>query len=121
MSHGSNANLYFDVVPLAPSLGAEIRGVDLRSDIPPVLVHALKAAWEKYGVLLFRGQTIDDDAQVRFARRFGLLERFGPPVQAGHRPAEVFRAANTDEDGRLLPPRPSADAPSQAQLALACG
>jgi alpha-ketoglutarate-dependent taurine dioxygenase len=99
-----NVNPWFEIVPFASSLGAEIRGIDLNSEIPPVLIRALKAAWVEYGVLLFRNQTIDDETQVRFARQFGLLQRFLPVQHVDQRPVEVFRAANTYDDGRLLPP-----------------
>src|SRR4051794_4244369 len=40
-----STNVPFEVVPLAPALGAEIRGVDLNSEIATRQLGALKAAW----------------------------------------------------------------------------
>jgi taurine dioxygenase len=67
------AILDIEVVPLSPALGAEIRGVDLTRPLSPAAVAAIKAAWAKYLVLVFRGTSIAQDEQLRFAANFGEL------------------------------------------------
>jgi taurine dioxygenase len=61
------------VTPLSSACGAEIEGVDLSRDLAPETVAAIKAAWAKHLVLVFRGQTITQEQQLRFAAHFGEL------------------------------------------------
>jgi taurine dioxygenase len=63
-----------DIRPLAPVLGAEIRGIDLKGKLDDKTVKEIKDAWLKYHVLLFRGQTIDADDQRRFVGYFGEVQ-----------------------------------------------
>src|SRR5262245_19644953 len=65
----------FTVRPLSPALGAEISGVDLRDPIDDALKQKFLDAWHRHLVILMRDQTLDEDAQVRFA------ETFGPPAK----------------------------------------
>ena len=61
------------VTPLSSACGAEISGVDLTRDLSKETVRAIKDAWAKHLVLVFRGQTITQDQQLRFASYFGEL------------------------------------------------
>jgi taurine dioxygenase len=61
------------VTPLSPACGAEIGGVDLTKPLTPVIVDAIKNAWGEHLVLVFRGQTITQEQQLRFASYFGEL------------------------------------------------
>ena len=61
------------VTPLSPACGAMIEGVDLSRDLPDATIAAIKAAWDAHLVLVFRGQTLDQEQQLRFAARFGDL------------------------------------------------
>jgi taurine dioxygenase len=61
------------VTPLSPALGAEISGVDLKQPLSSGEVAAIKDAWDKYLVLVFRDQQITQDDQLRFASYFGEL------------------------------------------------
>ncbi|HXQ53049.1 MAG TPA: TauD/TfdA family dioxygenase [Stellaceae bacterium] len=65
--------LDIEVKPLSPACGAEIMGVDLARDLPDETIAAIKAAWAKHLVLVFRGQTVTQEQQLRFAARFGEL------------------------------------------------
>jgi len=65
--------LEISVTPLSPACGAEIGGVDLTKPLSPSVVEAIKQAWGKYLVLVFRGQTITQEQQLRFASYFGEL------------------------------------------------
>jgi taurine dioxygenase len=61
------------VTALSPACGAEILGVDLSRDLPEATIDAIKAAWAQHLVLVFRGQTLSQEQQLRFAARFGEL------------------------------------------------
>jgi alpha-ketoglutarate-dependent taurine dioxygenase len=61
------------VTPLSPACGAEISGVDLTRELSAEEVRAIKDAWAKHLVLVFRGQTVSQDDQLRFAAYFGDL------------------------------------------------
>ena len=88
---------------LHPLIGAEVTGVDLAGTLDPATVAAIKDAWSRYGVLLFRRQPITDEQQVAFSRHFGSLEIF---PQAGNRSQtvpEIFRVTNVGDDNRIRP------------------
>ncbi|MCW5772012.1 MAG: TauD/TfdA family dioxygenase [Rhodospirillaceae bacterium] len=83
------------LVPLNPALGAEIRGVDLArfsDDEAEIILRAFRA----FGLLLFRGQVIDEAQQLRFAHLFGRLSRQGAIQKAATGPTYV---SNTRADG----------------------
>ena len=61
------------VTPLSRACGAEIRGVDLTQELSDATVRAIKQAWGEHLVLVFRGQTITQEQQLRFASYFGEL------------------------------------------------
>jgi taurine dioxygenase len=61
------------VTPLSGACGAEIRGVDVTRPLSQETVQAIKDAWAKHLVLVFRGQTITQDQQLQFASYFGDL------------------------------------------------
>jgi taurine dioxygenase len=63
------------VTPLSPACGAEISGLDLTQPLSPGAIAAIKDAWGKHLVLVFRGQTLSEDQQLRFASYFGDLGR----------------------------------------------
>jgi taurine dioxygenase len=67
--------LDIQVVPLSPACGAEIKGVDLTRPLARETVDAIKDAWDKNLVLVFRGQTVTQDQQLTFASYFGDLGR----------------------------------------------
>ena len=62
-----------DIVPLQPTIGAEIRGVDLSRPLSPGLRDAIRAAVVKHKVVFFRDQTLDNDQHAAFAAEFGPL------------------------------------------------
>lgn len=70
----------FEIRPVTASIGAEIRGVDLREDLPQSTIDALRTALLDHLVLFFRDQPITVAQQVAFTARFGELSvhPFGP-------------------------------------------
>ena len=62
------------ILPLTPTIGAEIEGVDLTRPLSEATVSALRRALLDWKVLFFRDQEIDTGQHLAFARRFGELE-----------------------------------------------
>jgi alpha-ketoglutarate-dependent 2,4-dichlorophenoxyacetate dioxygenase len=62
------------VTRLAPHFAAWVEGVDIGGALDKPTWTQIRAAFDEHSVLLFRGQTIDDDNQVAFSLRFGALE-----------------------------------------------
>jgi taurine dioxygenase len=90
-----------DVVPTGAALGAEIRGVDLRS-IDETAFAAIYRAWLDHAVVLFRDQRLTDADLIAFSRRFGALDQ--APIQEngrrfvdGH--PEIYVVSNVVENG----------------------
>ena len=61
------------VTPLSPACGAEISGIDLTKDLTEAQVTAIREAWDQHIVLVFRGQTLSQEQQLRFGAHFGEL------------------------------------------------
>lgn len=68
------------IVPLTPTIGAEIEGVDLRQALPEGVRDQIKAAILQYKVVFFRDQHIDRRQHLAFAKQFGPI--YTPPYAA---------------------------------------
>lgn len=66
------ANTHVEVVPLAGTIGAEIRGVDLR-DFDDRTFKLIRQAFLDHHVLVFRDQHLTPDQHVAFGKRWGSL------------------------------------------------
>ena len=64
-----------DLRPLAPTIGAEVRGIDLSQDLSAEQEADIRRALGEHLVLAFRGQSLDTESHKRLARRFGTLHR----------------------------------------------
>lgn len=98
------AVLQFEVRPLGV-IGAEIRGTDL-ARVTQAEVEAIKRAWYRHDVLLFRNQRLTDDELLSFSRHFGALD--SPPNQGAGRKSppgypEVYIVSNVlDQTGEPI-------------------
>ncbi len=63
----------FELLPLSPTIGAELHGVDL-GKLDDATFAEVHRAWLEYKVVFFRDQKISGQQQIDFARRFGELE-----------------------------------------------
>jgi alpha-ketoglutarate-dependent 2,4-dichlorophenoxyacetate dioxygenase len=92
-----------EVTPLHPTLGAELRGVDLTRPVVPQVFAEIEAAFNRHAVLVFPDQPVTDERQLAFSRLFGPLEV--NPNYAGTkmrlRP-DVADISNLDAEGRVL-------------------
>ena len=89
--------------PLHPLFCAEIGGVDTGQPIDGATFAEILAAFEEHSVLVFRDQTLDDERQIAFSRRFGPLEVAG---KANPATGTLFaRQSNLDiASGTVIPP-----------------
>jgi len=86
----------FDVVRLGATIGAEIRGLDLRRPLTPAVVAELGEALHAYKVVFFRDQPISAGQHVAFARCFGELE-IHPFIPSNTGVPELVRFEKTAE------------------------
>ncbi|MBO0801455.1 MAG: TauD/TfdA family dioxygenase [Nocardiopsaceae bacterium] len=61
------------VRPVAGHIGADITGVDMSKPLPAGQVAAIRDALHRYKVIFFRGQHLDHETHIAFARQFGEL------------------------------------------------
>lgn len=91
--------------PLHPLFVAEVSGLDLREPLTPAMAEEIHRAMDRYAVLVFRDQQLDDDQQMAFGRALGKLEPTRGVVDAHkHRlkHQEMNDISNLDTDGKLL-------------------
>ena len=97
------SDMAIGVTPLHPTLGAEVRGVDLTGPVVPEVFAEIDAAFSRQGILVFPEQPVTDEQQLAFSRLFGPLEV--NPNYAGAkmrlRP-DVADISNLDPEGRVL-------------------
>jgi taurine dioxygenase len=74
-----------EVLPTGAALGADIEGVDVSGELDDEVFRRVYEAWNDHLVLRFRGQRLNDDALIAFARRFGELDMAPTPAAAEER------------------------------------
>ncbi|WP_038207241.1 TauD/TfdA dioxygenase family protein [Xenophilus azovorans] len=93
------------IEPLRAGFGATIQGIDPAREADASLRAALQDAIDRHAVLVFPGQRLDTEGQLRFSRIFGELQ----PTLAARRdgaaaagPREVGSIGNVDALGRTV-------------------
>jgi alpha-ketoglutarate-dependent taurine dioxygenase len=91
-----------EVRPLNGTIGAEIRGVDLREPLDEDTWREVRQAFEDYLVVYFPKQPITHEQHLSFSRRFGTLMQM-PQLHAvdGHDEIHVIRR-DADDNGRVV-------------------
>jgi taurine dioxygenase len=92
----------FRARPLSSALCAEILGVDLRDPVDAARKRQLLDAWHAHLVILLRGQTLDEDAQVRFAELFGPPAKLTSGRTFSARHPSVMLVSNIRQDGKPI-------------------
>ncbi|MHC4816147.1 MAG: TauD/TfdA dioxygenase family protein [Planctomycetota bacterium] len=87
-----------EITPTSATLGAVVTGVKL-AELDDSTWKEIHAAFLEYGVLIFPGQHLDDEAQGAFAHRFGNIEKLSPR-QTG----PTIQISNQRGDGKLAEP-----------------
>jgi alpha-ketoglutarate-dependent 2,4-dichlorophenoxyacetate dioxygenase len=93
------------VKQLHPLFAGEVTGVDLGKPVDAETVAEIVAASDKYAVLVFPGQRIDDQQQIAFSRLLGPLETTVRALRKDHKPRldlHVSDISNLDEKNRVM-------------------
>ncbi|MDP3209400.1 MAG: TauD/TfdA family dioxygenase, partial [Rhodoglobus sp.] len=93
--------------PLHPLFAAEVGAVDLATLDAQDTLEDIRAGMHRYGVLVLRAQTLDDQTQLAFAERFdgSLHAKTGAAALGANRFGNeaLVDISNVDEHGDLLP------------------
>lgn len=91
------------IVPLAPRIGVEVRGVDLAKPLDEARFAAIRGALFEHCIILFRGQKLSEEDQVGFASRLGELGKVLHQHKGAskHHPGVMF-ISNIRENGELI-------------------
>ncbi len=87
------ADQLIETRPLAPAIGAEIVGVDLREEQSDAVIAAIRQALLDHRVIFFRDQPLTAPQHIAFARRFGALE-VHPATPKDQPDQEILRIAH---------------------------
>jgi alpha-ketoglutarate-dependent 2,4-dichlorophenoxyacetate dioxygenase len=100
---GREAVMGLRISQLHPLFVGEVSGVDVGRPLDAPTVCAITETIDRYAVLVFPGQDLDDERQMEFARHFGELEipRSGRANVKRRLRAEMSDISNLDEQGRL--------------------
>jgi alpha-ketoglutarate-dependent 2,4-dichlorophenoxyacetate dioxygenase len=93
------------LTPLHPVIGARAEGIDLRRPLTTQEAAAIEAAMDRYAVLVFPDQQLDDAAQLAFGSNFGEVEETPSLVDQARRRLPENRIndiSNLGVDGRIL-------------------
>lgn len=91
-----------EIKKLHPLFAGEVSGLVLHGDLDDGVIRAISSGMDRFGVLVFRGQSLDDDQLLAFGRRFGTIAA-PRHHRAGHRlrHAEVADISNLDASANL--------------------
>ena len=62
------------IVPVGAALGARVEGVNLARNLDEQTIAAIRSTFLDHQVLVFPGQDLDPESQIRFTSRFGAVE-----------------------------------------------
>ncbi|MBO89940.1 MAG: hypothetical protein CMP14_10495 [Rickettsiales bacterium] len=92
----------FEVRPLKPNIGVEIRGVDLSEPLSDETVAKIRKIWLDHVIAVFPNQKVNDDQHIEFSKRLGELEIINmSALQVKGRP-EIYEATNLDADNNIM-------------------
>ena len=90
------------ITPLHDEVGACITDVDLSLPLSNTQFAQIDQAINRYSVLLFRDQQLDDDLHIAFTRRFGELEEEHVSYYSRGEITYIGTIGNIDADGKQL-------------------
>jgi alpha-ketoglutarate-dependent 2,4-dichlorophenoxyacetate dioxygenase len=87
-----------------PDFAGIVEGADLRRPQSPAEVAAIEAGMDRFAVLVFHDQPIDDAQQLAFSRNFGPMETATGDIQLVNRrlSMDVNDISNLDRDGKVM-------------------
>ncbi len=97
---------------IGPCFAAEVEGIDMTRPLSADEVKAIHAGMDRYAVLVFHGQAIDDEQQLAFTRSLGEIElAVGTSLRAANEyrlPTTFADVSNLDQTSEgLRPGRPA--------------
>ena len=93
------------ITAMHPEFVVEVSGVDLTGALDEATFREIHAAFDRYAVLVFRDQALDEARQIAFSERLGRLERaLERDLFDARQPPEITRLTNVDGDGAIEPP-----------------
>ena len=91
----------FDVTPLHPQFGCEIKGVTLEDAVSDALFPEIYDAFLRYQLIVFRDVDLPPATQVALARRFGQVQVHVMNQYHGYADhPEIYVLSNLDDQGR---------------------
>jgi len=91
----------FEVAPLHPVLGCEIKGITLEQAVSPQLFAKVYEAFLDYELILFRDVDLPPATQVAFARNFGEVQVHVLSDTYGYKDhPEIYTLSNLDAGGK---------------------
>jgi alpha-ketoglutarate-dependent 2,4-dichlorophenoxyacetate dioxygenase len=91
---------------IGPCFAAEVQGVDLSRPLSPDEIVAIHAGMDRYAVLVFHDQRIDDAQQLAFTRSLGEIEHaIGTSLRAPDEyrlPTTFADVSNLDRDNKIF-------------------
>jgi len=94
------------VEPARPTFAGEVSGIDLTRRLTDAEVAAIHTGMDRFGVLVFHDQHLDDEQQISFSRQLGALEQATGDImseQDRRLSMELNDISNLDKHGELLP------------------
>ena len=98
-----------DIQPVDPAgrpfFAGEVSGIDLTRPLSAAEVAAVHAGMDRFGVLVFHDQKIDDDQQLAFSRALGPLEQATGDIAAPQDRRvgmDLSDISNLDKNSQLL-------------------
>jgi alpha-ketoglutarate-dependent 2,4-dichlorophenoxyacetate dioxygenase len=95
------------LTPVHPLFGARATGIDLRKPLGPGEKSQVKAAMDRYAVVVFPGQLMSDEEHAAFAEQFGTIEDTPTLVDQARRRLSNMRIndiSNLGPDGKIWAP-----------------
>ncbi|NQV57926.1 MAG: TauD/TfdA family dioxygenase [Rhodospirillales bacterium] len=103
-----------EVIKLSPQIGAEIRGINLAELFDQEMAAELNRLWLEHLVLLFRGQKLSQEDQLRVTAAFGKIGPRGRPKEFNPKGYDdildnIMLITNIREDGEPIGALPDGD------------
>jgi alpha-ketoglutarate-dependent 2,4-dichlorophenoxyacetate dioxygenase len=91
---------------VGPCFAAEVEGIDITKPLSPEQVDAVHAGMDRYAVLVFHDQQINDEQQLAFTRSLGEIEHaIGTSLRGAEEqrlPSTFADVSNLDKDNKVF-------------------
>jgi len=91
---------------VGPCFAAEVEGIDITKPLSPEQVDAIHAGMDRYAVLVFHDQQINDEQQLAFTRSLGEIEHsIGTSLRGAAEqrlPSTFADVSNLDKDNKVF-------------------